>query len=173
MTLDGGVQELPIQRSGPYIWVTWLSKLLVGDNSCEWASWFKAHYKDYAKFPSTFDSATWQMNHTALLNKVRARLEQEEKAVYIEGQNHFTLRGSSGTVLAGKPDLISISAQKERTIHDIKTGQPRTSDQIQVMIYMYALPRALKQYKGMAFDGMVGYKDHEVPIPSSAINETF
>ena len=27
-----------LRKDGPYIWATWLSKLLVGDNSCEWSS---------------------------------------------------------------------------------------------------------------------------------------
>lgn len=25
-------------RTSPYIWTSWLSRLLVGDNSCEWAA---------------------------------------------------------------------------------------------------------------------------------------
>ena len=28
------------RRDEPYIWVTWLTRLLVGENSCEWAVWF-------------------------------------------------------------------------------------------------------------------------------------
>ena len=60
---------MPERRSSPYIWVTWvtwLSKLLAGENSCEWASWFKAHHESgsYQKVPSTFDQAAWQMEHT-------------------------------------------------------------------------------------------------------------
>ena len=64
---------MPEQRQSPYIWVTWLSKLLAGDNSCEWASWFRAQHEgwSYEKTPSTFDQATWQMEHTELLNRVR------------------------------------------------------------------------------------------------------
>ena len=41
------------------------------------------------------------------------------------------------------------------------------------MVYMYAIPLALQQYRGMPFSGMVVYKDHEVPIPPDAVNETF
>ena len=84
------------ERSGPYLWVTWLSKLLVGDFSCEWASWFKAHYKNYERMPSDFDVTVWQMNHTALLNDVRDRLEAEGRRLFMESQNYFNLRGSSG-----------------------------------------------------------------------------
>ena len=161
-------------RSGPYIWVAWLSRLMVGERSCEWASWFKAHYKNYARVPSTFDSAAWQMRHTALLNEVRIRLERDTNtAVFTEGQNHFNLRGSSGTMLSGRPDLVALRAENEGRIYDIKTGQPKASDHVQVMIYMYALPHAFKQYREIAFDGMVVYEDHEAPVPSSATDEAF
>ena len=41
------------------------------------------------------------------------------------------------------------------------------------MVYMYAVPRALRQYKGVTFDGKVVYEDHEIDIPASAIDSTF
>ena len=34
---------------------------------------------------------------------------------------------------------------------------------------MYAIPLALRQYRGMTLRG----RDHEVPIPTDAVNETF
>ena len=33
-----------LRATGPYLWVTWLPRLLSGESSCEWASWFKAHH---------------------------------------------------------------------------------------------------------------------------------
>ena len=30
-----------LHKEGPYIWPTWLTKLLTGDDSCEHTSWFK------------------------------------------------------------------------------------------------------------------------------------
>ena len=41
------------------------------------------------------------------------------------------------------------------------------------MVYMYAVPRALGQYKGVTFEGKVVYEDQEVPIPSAAIDGPF
>ncbi len=41
------------------------------------------------------------------------------------------------------------------------------------MVYMYAVPRALGQYKGVTFDGKVVYEDQEVPIPASAVDSPF
>ena len=38
---------------GPYIWATTLAKLLTGENSCEWAGWFKAHHQTGPSRPRT------------------------------------------------------------------------------------------------------------------------
>ena len=164
---------MPELRATPYIWVTWLTKLLVGENSCEWAAWFRSRHEiwSYEKVQSTFDATTWQLNHTALLNPIRTRLKGENETILTENQNAFTLRGSSAT-LGGKPDLIT-SSDKSGPIYDAKTGRPSPSHHIQIMVYMYAVPRALGQYKGVSFDGKVVYEDHEVQIPSTAIDQSF
>ena len=44
-------------RESVYIWVTWLSRLLVGDASCEWATWYRSHHIGYEKAPGDFDMA--------------------------------------------------------------------------------------------------------------------
>ena len=161
------------RRAGPYIWATWLSRLLVGDLSCEWAAWFRAHYRGYDRMPSTFDAVTWQMNHTALLEEVRDGLENQGHTVHTENQSYFNLRGGSGTVIGGKPDLVALSPDGSGTIYDIKTGQPRASDTAQVMIYMYALPY-IGQYRGMSFDGRLVYRDSRfVDIPADSVNDAF
>ena len=138
---------MAIPRSGPYIWVTWLSKLLVGDASCEWATWFRAHHKDYAKMPRTHDFAAWQMDHAARLAEVRADLEFDGKTVLTERQCHFSLQGASGAMLAGRPDLVA-SEEQRGVIYDIKTGQPSLADHVQLMTYMYALPH-VGRFRGM------------------------
>ena len=164
---------MPEQRVTPYIWATWLTKLMVGETSCEWAAWFKARHESwsYKKVPSDFDATTWQINHTALLNRIHGDLENEGKTVFTENQNHFSLRGPSAT-LGGKPDLITTSGSKG-IIYDAKTGKPSPSHHIQLMVYMYAIPKALKQYNGVEFEGKVVYEDQEVVIPSAAIDKTF
>ena len=160
-------------RSGPYVWVTWLSRLLVGDRSCEWAAWFKAHHRGYRRVPGAFDFTAWQMNHTALLNEVRDRLETAGAQVLVEDQNYFNLRGSSGAVLGGKPDIVALDESGAATIYDVKTGQPGASDNAQVLIYMYALPY-IGRYKGMSFDGRLIYADgSEVRIPAEAVDDEF
>ena len=41
------------------------------------------------------------------------------------------------------------------------------------MIYMYALPRALPQYRGVTFDGRVVYNENQIEVPSAAIDDKF
>ena len=164
---------MAVKRDHPYIWTTWLTRLLSGDSSCEWAAQFRAHHetKSYSKVSSGFDAARWQMEHTALLNKARAEMESTGANVYIEGQNFFTLRGKTAT-LSGKPDLVSIEGNTG-VIADAKTGQQSISHQIQVLIYMYALPKALPQYRDVTFEGKLVYPDEEVFIPSDGVNDGF
>lgn len=162
-----------IRANGPYIWVTWLTKLLVGENSCEWAAWFRSQHESWSwnKVPSTFDQAAWQMEHTAKLNGSRQYWEEQGCTVLTEGQNRFVLRGKSAA-LGGRPDLVAWNGGRG-TVIDIKTGQPSPAHSVQVMIYMYAMPRALRQYKGIALEGRIVYADHEVEIPASAIDDNF
>ena len=71
-----------------------------------------------------------------------------------------------------KPDLITVSGDRG-TIVDAKTAQPSPSHHVQVLLYMYAIPRALQQYKEVNFDGRVVYPDHEEYVLSTAVDDTF
>ena len=46
------------QREHPFIWATWLPRLLTGENSCAWATWFKTHFHNWTRQPSNFDLAS-------------------------------------------------------------------------------------------------------------------
>src|SRR4051794_32131041 len=143
--------NMPTPRTTPYLWVTWISGLLSGDKSCEWAAWFKAHNisSSYAKQPSDFDTAAWKINHTALLAPVRDEFRADGYEVTVEDQNSFQLDGKAGT-LAGKPDIVAMKGNAA-VIVDTKTGQPRASDIAQVMVYMWALRLARpEQFRGKA-----------------------
>ena len=107
-----------LRANGPYIWVTWLPRLLTGGSSCEWESWFKAqHYSDsWTRMPSDFDLSKWLTTHTALLNESRGTWERKGCSVLTETQNHFNLRGNSA-VLAGKPDLVARKSHEATGVH--------------------------------------------------------
>ena len=162
-----------LRATGPYLWVTWLPRLLSGESSCEWATWFKAQHEgwSWSRMPSDFDQTGWLLNHTALLNEQRQRWEQQGYTVLTEGQNSFNLRGSSAA-LAGKPDLVA-RRRDQITVIDTKTGRPTPAHTAQVLIYMYALPRALERYKGLSIAGQVAYPEHVVDIPADTVDGRF
>lgn len=162
-----------LRSNGPYVWVTWLPRLLSGESSCEWASWFKAQHEgdSWTLVASGFDLTKCLTDHTALLNQSREAWERRGYSVLTEEQNRFNLRGKSA-VLAGKPDLIACK-DDEVVVIDTKTGRSSTAHPVQVMLYMYALPKALERYRGLKLTGQVAYSDHVVDIPAEAVDETF
>ena len=162
---------MPQRRERPYIWATWLPRLLSGENSCEWAVWFKANHQGWTRQPSDFDQAQWLLDHTALVNERIGNWEVGGYDVDVEGQNRFELRGRTAT-LAGKPDIIS-HRDDAAVIIDAKTGNDSPSHTVQVMIYLYAVPKALQRYSGTKLSGQVTYRDHTVRIPAEAVDEKF
>ena len=161
------------REGGPYIWPTWLSKILAGENMCEWAAWFRAQHdgRSWERVPSTGNLARWQLEHTEMLRNCADNYLQQGWDIALEGQNSFSLRGQAATV-AGKPDLV---VRKDETIRiiDTKSGRPKASDQIQVMIYMYLLPLARPEYKGKKPEGLIVYQDDEVELNPAEVNEKF
>ena len=162
---------MPQPREHPYIWATWLAKLLAGDAHCQWTGWFRAHYRDWTKPPSDFDNAKWMLDHTALLNRERESRESLGYTVRVENQNSFRLQGRYAT-LAGKPDLIAVK-NNDAVIIDAKTGRASPHHAVQVMVYQYAVPRALDQYRGVKFSGQVAYSESSLEIPISRIDTNF
>ena len=164
-----------LRSSGPYIWVTWLTKLLVGENSFEWASWFKAQHESgsWNKLPSDIDFTKWKIRHTEALNGIRDELKTQRFSVSLEGQNKFSLRGGTA-VLGGQPDLVAVgSGMSAGTIVDVKTGRPRSSHNAKLILYMSAVLRALDRYKGFTVNGKLVSQDREVSIPASEVDSEF
>ena len=128
-------------RDHPYIWATWIARLLAGESSCEWAAWFRAKYQDWVKPPSDFDSARWMMDHTGLVNQAREGREKLGYTVYTENQNAFRLRGKLAT-LAGKPDLIAVKGG-DAVIIDAKAL-------LAVMAGMYAVYHGPERLRAVA-----------------------
>lgn len=160
------------KRDGVFIWITWLAKVMAGEQACEWASWFKAHFEDYAKVPSDFDTAKWKIEHTRKLRELRLERLKSGEQVFLEDENQIRFTAPSGVVVVGKPDLISVG-NGLTTIYDVKTGQQRASNEIQVMLYMHLLPQSVAAYKRTRPRGCVAYNDARVEIPAEAIDEAF
>ena len=110
---------MAIRREYPYIWATWLAKLLAGESAYEWAVWFKAHHRNWTRTPSDFNQAQWMLDHTALLNERITNWEVGGFDIDVEAQNRFELRGKSAT-LAGRPDLVA----RRKTRPSLSTRRP-------------------------------------------------
>jgi hypothetical protein len=163
----------PAKRKSPYIWVTWLPKYLVGRDTCLWSLWYRAHYQNYAKVPGTFDSVTWNLQHTAALSLVEKEYRQKYDIVQKENQNAFYYQGRSGATISGKPDLIGFN-DKELRICDVKTGQRRDEHWVQMMLYMYFYPRCYSQFfSGLNIVGELSYPDGKQEVYMDEMNGQF
>jgi PD-(D/E)XK nuclease superfamily len=162
------------KRNSCYVWVTWLAKLMAGDVQCQWAPWFRSHYVVYPKAPSDFQQATWVVEHNKYLDDLCKGCATQSLSIFKESQNSFTAKRVTMTI-GGKPDLIVLESDKKFTVYDVKTGQPKASDVIQVMLYMAFLPYSTSGiYKGKALDGYVVYKNGEkTRIPSHSVDDNF
>lgn len=164
------------KRPTPFIWPTWVTKLITGESHCHWQSWLKCHYQNYDKTPSDFNSAMWNIAHTKILRGRVDELTDKGYRVLIEDQNSFRLDYCSNTgdscVISGKPDILAFG-QEDGTefaeISDAKSGKPKSSDQLQVMLYQILLPLAVPAYATTKFSGCVVYKEGipNVEIPNT------
>ncbi len=73
-----------------------------------------------------------------MLHDTAAEFRSNGYRIYLENQNTIRVKGQGGAILGAKPGLVAI---KEDTaiIVDCKTGKPRTSESLQVRLYMYLL----------------------------------
>ena len=166
-------------RRNSYLHATWLPRYLTGDKSCLWACWFKANYQGYDRMPSDFDVARWTMEHTDLLNKLIADLEEQGCELFIEHQNDFRVEGSrSGAVIGGRVDLMARWPDGRLVVYDAKTGQESASHIAQVQLYMYLLPNSdLTKWREMpagSLHGAVVYPGgRQVDIPAESVDDAF
>ena len=163
-------------RTNPYLYVTWIPRYLTGEKSCLFAAWFKANHQSYAKMPSDFDSAKWNMEHTDLMNELVEEFEERGCEIFIERQNSFKVESArSGVVVGGTPDIIAIHPDGRTVIYDAKTGQESASHVAQVQLYMYLLPKAQDgRWRGVKFEGAVVYADgSEKRIPADSVDDAF
>lgn len=159
------------RRDNPYVWTTWITRLMAGEAACEWAAWFRAHHM-YDRLPSDFNLARWTMEHTALVREHAAALRDAGHEVFVEEQNAFKMSGQRGVMLSGKPDIVALHDNTLLVI-DCKTGHPRHSDHIQVLVYMLMLPYVRPVWKARTCHGRVQYKEHAAEIPAEAVDDAF
>lgn len=147
-----------------------MTKLLSGDSRCEWASWFKSHFR-YQKLPDANEASLvkWKLEHEALMRRIESEMAAVGWTVYREQDCEFRLKGRTA-ILAGRPDLLAVREGEARVV-DGKTGSSRGSDQTQVMLYLYALPQARRDLTETVWrwSGQVAYGNGiavDVPPPT-------
>lgn len=157
------------RRTGkPYIWVTWLAKLL-GGNECVWSAWFKAHFK-YDKYEEqAADLVRWNRDHTKLMAARRLELERDGWTVTVEDDNSFKLEGDSA-VVAGKMDLVAVKGDRVLVV-DGKTGRERDSDMWQILLYLFALPKSRPDLP-KNLEGEVHYKSGDISLTPAELTRS-
>lgn len=157
-------------RNGlPEFWTTALAKALSGDQPCHLAPWLAAHYrleKRERDDESQAKLAKWKADHSAMLTSQVEKMRSEGWKVDVE--RYFKTHGQKANV-AGKADIVAQKADVRPLIVDVKSGSPRDSDVLQVIVEMILIPMAWE--KRMIFSGLVVYPTHEVNIKASEAEE--
>ena len=163
-----------IPRPGkPYVWVTWITGLLSGEEKCAWRYWVKARHQSYQKPPEDPEDKKklqeWNKLHDAMVVSRAERLKQEGYEVRVEDANSFRLVGDIAT-LAGKPDVIGLKPKEKYAILvDEKSGRPKDRYIWQVMIYQFA--KKLTDLKGWTIHGEVEYQQQVVPVSDALLTQ--
>lgn len=165
---------MTVKRKAPYVYATWLAEVMAGERACDFALWFKAHHQDWQQPPNDFDSASWNMKHTMMLRELRREItnDRPNSTVYVEGQNQFWLE-RNGVTISGKADLVEIR-KNTVLIYDAKTGKPKSSHQVQMLLYMSELSKNTMRFGEREVAGVLRYaNDGEIIVPMPQDLSTF
>ena len=163
-----------LRDGGPYIYPTWLPKLLAGLDSCEFKIWFQVHHdgRSWDKLPSDFDLTRYSLEHTELVRLCTEEYLQRGFTVTVERQNDFRLQVAT-TTISGRPDIVAWR-DNEAVIVDAKAAKPNPSHEIQVMLYMTWLPMIDPKFQQVKLSGEVYYGEEAViDIPAASVNDRF
>jgi hypothetical protein len=164
---------LPTRRV-PTVQASILAQVMVGEIGCLWNPWVQAHHWGYRDSNQTDGLWRWRVEHNYALDVLEAEYHARGVSVLREKENAFRLVLPQGLVLAGVPDLVALESEESRTVDDVKTGQSKDSHRIQVMLYMWALPLARKEYEGRTLCGRVVYPGRKVEqIQPSGLDAAF
>lgn len=146
-----GAVAQPVLKPGlPYIWVTWLTKLISGESSCTFSLWFRARYRFEKLLPGA-DLTRWTSDHEELVRNRVVNLQVAHISPKLEVA--MTVNGRLAT-LSGKPD-IRYEFDGRAVFEDAKTGLERDSDHVQVLLYLWLHKLQTKQIGS----GRVVYRD--------------
>ena len=160
------------RTTGPRISPPWLAGLLSAEANCEWASWFRTHHENWQACEiSNLPGIDWRIQYTCQLNDCIKRYEEQGYTVSNGGPNAYSL-SLAEAVLSGRPDVIATKGD-DCVVVDFPKGEPNRSHQFQVMIHMYALPRAVERLRDMSLRGELVYWQGQVDIPPDSLDREF
>jgi hypothetical protein len=150
-------------RHHPYTWASWLSPLLSGDAQCLYQPWVQSQFQIQKIEHSDFDLVRWKVEHQQMVEARANQLFGDGWTVSIEDQNKFTLNGKT-TTLAGKPDIVAVRGD-DGLVVDCKSGRRRSSDALQVLLYIFAIPMYHRLWRpSLRLAGEVRYRDGALEI---------
>lgn len=165
-TLPPGVYP---KHGMPYVWVTWLTALLSGEEHCKVQAWMKIRYRFDSARTGGGDMATWKQEHDELV-QAHADNRGSETRVTIEDQNKFTLKGETA-LLGGKPDLIIYDDHVNSvTVVDVKGGEEKAAHWWQVWLYLLALPKVAR-IEPPRLKGEVRYRTKTVTVTMAEVQD--
>lgn len=154
-------------RRRPYIWPSWITKLLSGENKCWWAAWFKAHHY-FEKVKDDFPNREeWIRKHDAIRDRRAQEFRDDGYVVKIEDEGSFKLSGEICDV-SGKPDIVAMK-DGSAIVSDAKAGKRKKGDHWQVRLYQFALP--MSWLRDHELTGEVAYADEVVPVAPPSKSE--
>ena len=163
-----------LREHGPYIHPSWLPKLLVGMDMCQFKIWFQSHHdgRTWTKLESDFDLARYNLRHTELLRQCAQEYLDRGYLVTVERQNEFRLQ-LAGAIISGRADVLA-TRDDQLVIIDAKAAQPSQAHEIQVMLYMLFFKLQDTRARDKRVTGEVYYSpDHTVAIPAGAADQEF
>lgn len=171
-------------RDKSYVFVTWITKLISGEDRCWWKAWYKAHFAYVKRADALCESCAkkdgspcadpkgcrssffreYQEKHDRITTK-RVEFHRSRGAVLkVEKDGQFKVRGKNGAILSGIPDLVALYPNNVVRVEDAKAGKRRDSDRWQVKVYQWALPLSWLRNVAAKIAGAVAYTDGVVEV---------
>lgn len=122
-----------VSRKYPIVAPSWLSKPLIGESQCLLQYYVQVHYK----LSPNRSFVSYQIEHQSFLMERKQFWRAEGCSVSADKVNKISFVTKRGPQFIGNPDLY---VKELNHFEELKTGNPKDSDVIQLMLYMAAAP---------------------------------
>ncbi|MDR9402922.1 MAG: hypothetical protein RI580_05720 [Halothece sp. Uz-M2-17] len=123
----------PASRKEIIVAASRISKHLIGESQCLLAYYLQGHYQ----LSSNKNYISYKMKHQSFLKQRKQFWLAEGYSVSCEKRNLMSFFTKKGPKFIGTPDLY---VKEINHFEELKTGKPKESDIVQLMLYMAAAP---------------------------------